>query len=230
MVNHIAKNSKKLPRGIRISNPGNIERNSTRWQGMSDDQSGDPRFVVFSHPKWGVRAIARVLITYQDKRRANDGSRIDTIKEIVERWAPPHENNTSAYSDFVAARVNLAVDEKLDVYDYDLMQGLVKAIITMENGMQPYDQATINAGLRLAGIEVPAKPMGQSRTIKASTLAATATAATAIIDQVETAKEVITPLVPYVDVAKYAMIALTLVAVAVVVWARIDDANSDVRP
>ncbi|SDB51146.1 hypothetical protein SAMN03159290_03904 [Pseudomonas sp. NFACC13-1] len=57
----------------------------------------DSQYVQYINPRWGIRAIARVLITYQDKRHAADGSTIDTVREIIERWAPPSENNTDAY-------------------------------------------------------------------------------------------------------------------------------------
>ncbi len=79
------------PRGVRNHNPGNIERDArTRWQGQAARQS-DPRFVVFTAPEWGIRAMARVLITYQDRHGCN------TVAKIINRWAPPGENATSAY-------------------------------------------------------------------------------------------------------------------------------------
>lgn len=142
-----------LPRGIRNNNPGNIDRHpGVRWQGMADDQSRDSRFVVFKAPEWGIRAIARVLITYQDKRRARDGSRIDTIQDIIGRWAPPNENRTDAYARHVSRLTGIGIDETLDVYDHATMCALVIAIITHENGMQPYAPAIIARGLELAGI------------------------------------------------------------------------------
>lgn len=147
------------PRGIRNHNPGNIERSRTRWQGMSPDQSGDPRFIVFSHPVWGVRAIARTLITYQDARRAKDGSRIDSVRELIERWAPAHENDTGSYAKRVAKALGIGPDqESVDVYDYATMRALVMAIIGHENGAGPlpdgawYDEKLIADGLALAGI------------------------------------------------------------------------------
>ncbi|HRD65706.1 MAG TPA: hypothetical protein PKY50_06075 [Candidatus Competibacter sp.] len=152
--------TKKLTRGIRNNNPGNIDRQpGVRWQGQSADQSGDSRFVVFDAPKWGIRAIARVLITYQDKRRAKDGSKIDTIREIVDRWAPPVENDTGAYAEHVAKLTQIGIDDTLDVYDYATLRALVAAIITHENGFNPYDADTLDAGLKLAGIEPPRKPI-----------------------------------------------------------------------
>ena len=148
---------KTMPRGIRNKNPGNIERNATRWQGMADQQA-DSRFITFVGPEWGIRAIARTIITYQDKRRARDGSRIDSVREIIDRWAPPNENNTTAYSRTVAAALGFGPDdESVDVYDYGTMEKLVRAIIRHENGPGPYGgdwylQPVIDKGLALAGI------------------------------------------------------------------------------
>ena len=69
-----------LPRGIRNHNPGNLEKGDP-WQGLADDQSADPRFAVFEAPEWGIRAIARLLITYRDKHGVN------TVNGVVNRWA-----------------------------------------------------------------------------------------------------------------------------------------------
>jgi len=150
--------SLRVPRGIRNHNPGNIERDGTRWQGMAVVQS-DARFVVFSAAKWGIRAIARILITYQDKRRAGDGSRIDTVLKFITRWAPPSENDTGAYARMVAQALNVRPDDRIDVYDYDTMLALVRAIVRFENGVAPeatdwYPVDTYVAGLRLAGLEM----------------------------------------------------------------------------
>jgi len=150
----------RMPRGIRNNNPGNIERDGTRWQGMAARQT-DGRFIVFSEARWGIRAIARILITYQDKRRAADGSRIDTVRKFISRWAPPVENNTDAYARAVANALGVGVDDPdIDVYDYDTMRGLVSAIIQFENGSPPwhriggwYQDAEIERGLLLAGIQ-----------------------------------------------------------------------------
>lgn len=150
----------ETPRGIRNFNPGNIRHaRGVRWQGQAVIQS-DTDFVRYEGPRWGIRAIARVLITYQDKRLAADGSRIDTVREFIERWAPPIENNTNAYTLAVARALGLDPDvEGVDVYDFSVMFELVKAIIRHENGPGPlpggawYGDALIAEGLSLAGIE-----------------------------------------------------------------------------
>lgn len=142
-----------IPRGIRNCNPGNIERSlGPSWQGASPDQSGDARFVVFRSAEWGIRALVRTLLTYNDHRRARDGSRIDTLREIIERWAPPTENNTQAYLMHVAGLVRLDPDARINLRDYGTMWDVVVAIITHENGTCPYSDAQLREGLALAGL------------------------------------------------------------------------------
>lgn len=162
-----------------------------RWQGQAADQSSDARFVVFDAPKWGIRAIARILITYQDQRRAPDGSRIDSVGEIIARWAPPGENDTNAYAQQVALALGKAVNEEtVDVYDYPTMRALVTAIIRHENGEQPYDDATIDAGLKLAGIEPPRPSLAKRPDVIATTGAAALTAVEVLQSQIPYAVQV----------------------------------------
>src|SRR3546814_19078668 len=47
----------------------------------------------------------------------------------------------------------------VDVKNYSIMRGLVIGIIKHENGIQPSTDAQIDEGLRLAGIQPPAKPV-----------------------------------------------------------------------
>jgi hypothetical protein len=151
--------AKQQPRGIRNNSPGNIDRTTPRtpWQGqVPADQLTDPRFEQFTHPKWGIRAICRVLITYQDKHE------LASVRGIIDRWAPPRENNTHAYIQAVARKIGVSPDEAISVHDYDVMRELVLAIISHENGQQPYSGAVIDEGLRLAGV-VPAKAKPASR-------------------------------------------------------------------
>lgn len=142
----------ETPRGIRNFNPGNIRHvKGTRWQGMSANQN-DTEFVQFTGPQWGIRAIARTLITYQDKHG------LRTIRQIIGRWAPPNENNTESYIRQVATRLGVSPDARIDVYEYRTMRGLVEAIIRHENGSGPlsqgnwYGESLVNEGLHLAGI------------------------------------------------------------------------------
>lgn len=164
----------KQTRGERNNNPGNIDYNkSTQWQGLDNPplETGvpKPRFARFKAPVWGIRAIARTLITYQDGRRANDGSKIDSADEIAHRWAPPSENNTSAYGKALAVALGRAPDdETVDVHRFEDAFPLVKAIIIHENGRCRYSDAEITEGLRLAGVVAAKKAVAKERDVQAS--------------------------------------------------------------
>lgn len=145
--------AKNVPRGIRNNNPGNIDRGKDQWQGLAADQSSDPRFCVFSDPTWGIRALARVLISYQDKYN------IRTIKDIISRWAPGNENDTDAYVLMVSKQTGLSPNVRLDLHEYQFMEPVVQAIIRHENGRGPlgtpntwYGQDVIDVALSRAGI------------------------------------------------------------------------------
>lgn len=146
-------------RGIRNNNPGNIDRHDTKWQGMAADQSSDPRFIVFKTPAFGIRAVAKTLLTYQNTHK------LDTVRKIINRWAPPVENNTTAYVRAVADSVGVRPDDVIDVDSVEVMLPLVKAIITHENGANPYSDAVILEGIRLAGVhDAKPKPLARQTT------------------------------------------------------------------
>ncbi len=136
-------------RGIRNNNPGNIERGA-KWRGlaarsdMTLAQAFETRFCVFRSPKWGIRALARILQTYERKYS------LDTVRDIIDRWAPPVENDTSSYVAQVAKALGVKQYEPLNLADRRTVAALVEAIIQHENGSQPYDDATISAGIALA--------------------------------------------------------------------------------
>ena len=112
-------------RGIRNHNPGNI-RLGTKWEGLADKQT-DPSFCVFKSNTYGCRALLKLLKTYVTKYNCN------TITKIISRWAPSHENNTSAYILYVANKVNNGTTEPLS-FNKALYIKIAKAIAYQENG------------------------------------------------------------------------------------------------
>ena len=228
--------SSETTRGLRNNNPGNIEVGAP-WQGlmapadMTPEQARETRFCVFTDPTWGIRAIARVLITYQDKRQAGDGSAIDTVQEIIERWAPAGENNSRAYAAAVRAAMGIAPGQTVDVHDYASLRALVTAIIAHENGRQPYTDAQIDKGLILAGVQPPARP---SRTNSAGRIAIAATAAGAAVDAIADHAEEVTGalrgILPYLPSAGYLIAGVTLIAIGRMLYARWDDRRRGINP
>jgi hypothetical protein len=141
----------KLTRGERNFNVGNIERMPrTTWKGQSPDQTGDPRFVVFTSPVWGIRALARTLLTYSRVYPQSTPQDIDTVAEIIRRWAPSNENNTAAYIAAVCKSTGFGPDQAIDVTDPDTMAALVVAICRQENGRLSYPVDVIDDGVQRA--------------------------------------------------------------------------------
>jgi len=128
------------PRGIRNNNPGNIEK-GTAWNGMADAQP-DERYITFKTPEYGIRAMARILRTYREKYN------LVAVDQIINRWAPPHENPTVDYVDFVAGKVGVRPYDQLAFTDNQVAD-FIAAIIQFENGQQPYSRETILAGIQL---------------------------------------------------------------------------------
>jgi hypothetical protein len=222
-----------ITRGIRNNNPGNIDRDGTPWQGMADDQSSDKRFIVFKSAPYGIRALARVIVTYQDKHG------LSTVRRIIGRWAPPVENDTEAYVDAVAASVGVGPDDVINVHDFNVMKPLVKAIIKHENGVQPYADSVINYGLTLAGITAVAepKPIAKSPTVIGSAIASAGTAGGAVVSQIkdtdihnlvgaqdtiEQAKEAVSMTMGFWSYAGIAMAVLTVIGIGIVLWSKYD--------
>lgn len=132
------------PRGIRNANPGNIERTGEKWQGMSADQSGDARFIVFESPVWGIRAMAKILLNYQRKYGLRH------VQGIINRWAPPTENDTGAYVRQVCRALGVGPTDTVNLQDTATLAKLVTAVIKHENGMQPYSPDLIARGVGMA--------------------------------------------------------------------------------
>jgi hypothetical protein len=128
-------------RGIRNNNPGNI-RKGQDWQGEAKVQD-DASFEVFESPEYGIRAIAKIMLSYNKRN-------INTVTNVIHTWAPPNENDTTAYINAVAKSIGCAPDAVLDMHDSTVMLKLVKAIITHENGQQPYSDDIILKGINMA--------------------------------------------------------------------------------
>ncbi len=132
-----------LPRGIRNNNPGNIKLTSIQWQGMQQVQN-DKTFVQFIHPRYGFRAMTRILRNYQKRG-------VDTVRQIVSTYAPKDENDTEAYINFIANELRVQPDEFINIEKR--LFDLLKAIHAFENGslwQNFYDDQVILEGVQLA--------------------------------------------------------------------------------
>lgn len=119
-----------LPRGIRNNNPGNL--NFAHQAGAILEPGPNARFARFPTPADGLAALRDQLIRYivRDK--------LSTVNAIIAKWAPPNENNTSAYAQFVARKIGVEASADLGPVTPPLIGKMMMAIIEYENGQNPY--------------------------------------------------------------------------------------------
>lgn len=128
----------RVPRGIRNRNPGNIRISyHFDWEGEVRPPK-DPAFCTFKEPVYGVRALMKLLINYQQKRDCK------TLRQAINRWAPPTENDTSAYVASAAKASDISPDTEWDFTDRIFLIPVAKAIILHENGYP--NKAMLNEG------------------------------------------------------------------------------------
>jgi hypothetical protein len=125
----------KNSRGERNNNPGNIRISPINWQGKV--AGVDKSFETFADPRAGIRALAVNLRTYQNVHGLN------TVRQIITRWAPASENDTGAYVRAVAAALGVGPDDAINLADRQTLADLVTAIIKHENGRVIYAHSEI---------------------------------------------------------------------------------------
>ena len=130
-----------MTRGYRNNNPGNIRLDGVHWKGEKEP-STDKEFKQFETMAWGYRAAFKLLHNYQK----NNGCHI--LSDFINRWAPPSENNTSAYVSTVAKRAGLSDVSEIDTLKGDTMRAVVSAMSYVENGVEA-DEADVAAGWEL---------------------------------------------------------------------------------
>lgn len=129
------------PIGFRNNNPGNLRTGET-WQGAAGSAGG---FITFKSMSYGIRAAATVLVN----NLSSQGN--DTIRELITKYAPPIENNTTAYINAVSNSTGIAPDTHIDVTGNNLVL-LLHAIFEHENGATYARQLTdadVNEGISL---------------------------------------------------------------------------------
>ncbi len=116
------------PRGLRNNNPGNIRNSSTVWQGEIVP-SKDKSFKQFKTMAYGYRALIKLLQNYRKLYN------LKTVAELINRWAPENENNTSAYITRVCKEMQVPSTYVIDIEDKATMCAMAAAISQVENGV-----------------------------------------------------------------------------------------------
>lgn len=131
----------EIPRGLRNNNPGNIRINSDLFQGEVRP-SKDKSFKEFETMAYGYRAMFKILSNYFKNYK------LDTIRKMITRWAPPKENHTEKYIQFVSDYAGIPADDPINVNNRELMIRIVAGMSRMENGRDA-DMSDVIAGWNL---------------------------------------------------------------------------------
>lgn len=118
----------ELPRGLRNNNPLNIRKSSDVFQG--EKSSCDNQFKQFKTMAYGYRAAFKIVMNYYRIYS------LKTIRQIIGRWAPENENNTSAYVSLVSSYSGIPADNLIDINNKDQMIKIVAGMSKVENGRE----------------------------------------------------------------------------------------------
>ena len=130
-----------MSRGLTNCNPGNIRQSKTRYKGERYP-SRDIEFKEFESMAYGYRAMFVLLDTYS--RRYG----LCTIRQMLNRYAPPSENFTEGYIRFVSEKTGISPDEIVNSRAARDMVPIVAAMSQIENG-KPAVMADVHRGWEL---------------------------------------------------------------------------------
>lgn len=165
--------------GIRNKNYLNIKNGSSPWMdaGGKNSETDSRGHAIFTDPAYGIRAGIMLL------RRYYFTHNLRTIAEILARWAPASDtigslpgappNSPLDYSTFVAGRMGIGFNDRLDIFNDDQTIGNIARLRGLFLAMSEYEIGggfkvpveEFNAGLELVqpGIladgTTPAEPL-----------------------------------------------------------------------
>lgn len=129
--------------GLRNNNPGNL-REAPNTSGTVLTQNGP--FARFSSSDDGLAALSRQLMLYGDRGK-------NTLTDVISTYAPKGENNTQAYITDVSRKTGFSPDQKIDLHSPVVLERLITAMISHEQGTQPFSLQEIQQGINEAIVD-----------------------------------------------------------------------------
>lgn len=137
--NQQQQTDRSTPRGVRLNNPGNIEKSVTADGKIT---SYDSRFAAFSTPEHGIAAMSNLI-----GGSKYIGGGVDTLAKVISKYAPSNENDTGAYIANISKATGIAANEKLDWTNQEVQFKVIKSMIQLEQGEMPYSDKQIRDGI-----------------------------------------------------------------------------------
>lgn len=115
---------KQQTRGERNCNPLNIKKTNIKWHGKIEGE--DRFFESFKDCYYGYRAA--IICLYKHYRAGSN-----TVNLLINKWAPPVENRTSNYVDYVSSASWLKPNQVFD-WTYSNVFNIMYHMCVFENG------------------------------------------------------------------------------------------------
>lgn len=112
-------------------NFGNIKNAGQRYAGEITGSRAVNQYKQFSSWLYGCAALIAHLRRYIKGEIL--GRKLDTIRDIFYVYAPPFENKTDSYIAFVARKMGISADARLNRDDKELMFQLADAVALYED-------------------------------------------------------------------------------------------------
>ncbi|CUY20593.1 lytic transglycosylase [Serratia marcescens] len=125
------------PRGIRNNNPGNL--NYVGQNGATLEDHATPRFARFNSAFEGFAALGKQIKAYYNgTSKAAGYQKLQSVEDIISRFAPASENNTQAYINKLSKMLGVGRGDSLNIQDPQVLATLMNGITQIENGKNPY--------------------------------------------------------------------------------------------
>ena len=143
--------------GRRNKNPLNVRYNASNdWFGRDSKEGTPAGFETFVSTAHGIRAADKVLEKYDDYG-------VNSIREVITRFAPSSENDTEGYIDFVAKEIGIGADDGLNLKNPRTRTELIKAMVQMESPDVTLTDEQINSARLLDENNYRALATGKSK-------------------------------------------------------------------
>lgn len=123
-------------RSFRNNNFGNI-----KYVGQSDasleaaNSEGKQTFAKYDSPEEGMRGLANQLSSYAEgTSSAVNYQKLDTVRDIITRFAPSGENDTEGYISNLSKGLGVRENDRLDLSNPAIMTKMIRQIATIEGG------------------------------------------------------------------------------------------------
>ncbi|MDR6393062.1 hypothetical protein [Paraburkholderia phenoliruptrix] len=141
--NEVAVTNPSAPAPLRNNNPGALMPGG--------------KLAKYPDMQSGIAAMDQNLASYA-------GKGVNTLSDVIAKWAPPNENNTQAYIKDVSQRLGIPPNQKVDLTNPAQRLAISSAIMLHENG-----SASVFSGApaRTSSAPAAAPPLGAQTTAEA---------------------------------------------------------------